>query len=99
MSLSNATTLANSTLSSTLNIHDTTDTNYVETLQSPFPYYFPEFSKDSADWFPMPDCNGVVLEEATIDELQSAMEQGQLTSIAIVMCYLQRIYQTDEYIK
>lgn len=47
----------------------------------------------------MPNCNGVVLEEATIDEMQDAMRRGQLTSVTMAMCYLQRIYQTDEYIK
>ncbi len=41
----------------------------------------------------------MVLEEATIDELQESMKRGQLTSVAILMCYLQRVYQTDEYIK
>ncbi|CAD6587828.1 MAG: hypothetical protein ASARMPREDX12_003019 [Alectoria sarmentosa] len=47
--------------------------------------------------FPMLDCHGVVLEEATVDQLQDAMNMGQLTSTTIALCYLQRIYQTDEY--
>ena len=69
-----------------------------ETLTSPFPYEFPEL-QTSQNLFPMPPCNGVILEEATIDELQRAMAIGQLTSTKISMCYLQRIYQTDDYIK
>ncbi|MCJ1460251.1 hypothetical protein MMC28_010630 [Mycoblastus sanguinarius] len=68
-----------------------------ETLDSPFPYQFPVLT-DSADLFPMPDCNGVILEETTIDHLQDSMKEGRLTSLQIALCYLQRIYQTDEYV-
>ena len=70
-----------------------------ETLASPFPYHFPQLGQSAADLFPMPDCNGFVLEEATIDQLQDAMVKGQLTSLQIALCYLQRIQQTDEYVK
>ncbi len=83
-----------------------TTTNYcfsnaatAETLATPFPYYFPKLGQSAADLFPMPDCNGFVLEEATIDQLQDAMGRGQLTSLQIALCYLQRIQQTDEYVK
>ena len=83
-----------------------TTTNYCfsnaptpETLATPFPYYFPKLGQNAADLFPMPDCNGFVLEEATIDQLQDAMGKGQLTSLQIALCYLQRIQQTDEYVK
>jgi hypothetical protein len=69
-------------------------------LNDPFPYYFPEENATSAaQLFAMPLCNGVTLEEATIDELQSHMAKGKLTSVQIVMCYMQRAYQTGEYIK
>nr|VWO98543.1 N/A [Ganoderma boninense] len=50
------------------------------------------------DLFPMPDCSGFKLHEATIDEMQTAMRQGKLTSVQLVMCYLARTYQTQEYI-
>ena len=70
-----------------------------ETLTTPFPYYFPSLGQSATDLFPMPDCNGFVLEEATIDQLQDVMGKGQLTSLQIALCYLQRIQQTDEYIK
>ena len=70
-----------------------------ETLATPFPYYFPKLGQNAADLFPMPDCNAFVLEEATIDQLQDAMGNGQLTSLQIALCYLQRIQQIDEYVK
>ena len=70
-----------------------------EMLTTPFPYYFPNLGQSATDLFPMPDCNGFVLEEATIDQLQDVMGKGQLTSLQIAVCYLQRIQQTDEYIK
>ena len=49
--------------------------------------------------FPMPDCNGVALEEATVDALQDAMNKGHLTSTMLAMCYMQRVHQTNGYIK
>lgn len=49
--------------------------------------------------FPMPQCHGFTLEEATIDQMQRALSWGQLSSQQLVTCYLQRIYQTDQYIK
>lgn len=69
-----------------------------EILTTPFPYVFPQIGNPT-DLFPMLTCNGVRLEEATIDELQKAMRQGLLTTTQIVLCYLQRIYQTDSYIE
>lgn len=60
---------------------------------------FPNFARDTADYFPMPDCNGMILEESTVDGLQHAMREGRLTSVTIATCYLHRIYQTNEYIK
>ena len=70
-----------------------------EILDSPFPYNFPVLGQNSAELFPMPHCNGITLEEARIDQLQDAMEKGRLTSVQIAVCYLQRIWQTDEYVK
>jgi amidase len=49
--------------------------------------------------FPMPPCGTFILEEATIDQMQQALGNGTLTSQQLVMCYMQRMYQTDEYIK
>lgn len=70
-----------------------------ETLDSPFPYDFPVLGQNPAELFPMPHCNGFTLEEATIDQLQDAMRKGNLTSVHIAICYLQRIWQTREYVK
>ncbi|WYZ40965.1 hypothetical protein EsH8_IV_001306 [Colletotrichum jinshuiense] len=53
---------------------------------------------DSADLFPMPLCGSFDLHEATIDQMQAAMEAGTLTSQQLVACYMQRTYQTQEYI-
>lgn len=70
--------------------------------ESPFPYEFPPLG-DANDLelnrFPMPLCDGVQLEETTIDLIQEAMSKGQLTTSRIINCYLQRIFQTDDYIK
>ncbi|KXH39077.1 amidase [Colletotrichum nymphaeae SA-01] len=52
----------------------------------------------SADLFPMPLCGTFKLEEATIDEMQAALAAGTLTSQQLVGCYIQRTYQTQEYI-
>lgn len=73
-----------------------------QVLESPYPYYFPVLSPGAdlgSSQFPMPLCHGFKLEEATIDQLQEAMEDGKLTSKKLVGCYLQRIYQTDFYIR
>ena len=67
-------------------------------LESPLPYYFPD-QRNVDNLFPMPDCNGVVLEEATVDALQDAMNKGLLTSTMIAICYMQRVHQTNGYIK
>jgi amidase len=68
-------------------------------LSNPFPYYFPpEDAAGSAALFPMPTCQGITLEEATIDQLQSYMRNGTLTSKTLLSCYLKRVQQVDEYI-
>lgn len=51
------------------------------------------------DPFPMQKCNGYKLEEATIDQMQKWMENGKLSSVDIVLCYVRRIQQTDDYIR
>jgi len=53
----------------------------------------------SADLFPVEDCFGFKLEEATIDEMQKAMQSGNLTSVNLVTCYMRRVFQTQQYIK
>lgn len=48
----------------------------------------------------MPVCGGTFkLEEATIDQMQKAMQDGIMTSQQLVICYMQRTFQTQEYIR
>lgn len=70
-------------------------------LNTPYPYQFPVFDQDGEDTcpFPMEKCHGITLEEATIDELQELMNNGNLSSVKLVTCYLQRIQQTDSFIR
>ncbi|GJC86167.1 putative amidase C869.01 [Colletotrichum liriopes] len=66
---------------------------------STIPSVFPLIENaDSVDLFPMPLCGAFSLEEATIDQMQAAMDVGALTSQQLVSCYIQRTYQTQEYI-
>lgn len=69
-----------------------------QVLKSPFPYDFPNQNAAEAHLFPMPKCHGVTIEEASIDQLQQYMSDGKLTSQRLAVCYLQRIWQTDDYI-
>src|SRR5664279_48082 len=73
-----------------------------QTLESPYPYDFPVLQNGSnadSGQFPMPLCHGFRLEEATIDQLHQELSNGSLTSVQLALCYLKRIYQTDEYIR
>ena len=94
--------LPNSTEENVPPIVNATEFINTQALSAPFPYEFPLLGNASDNYatrFPMPQCNGFTLEEATIDQLQGAMTSGQLTSVQIALRYLQRIYQTDPYIK
>lgn len=73
--------------------------NYTDTslaLGSVFPL---QQNAGTTELFPMPLCNGFELEEATIDQMQQALNKSQLNSQQLVTCYLRRIYQTEQYIK
>lgn len=66
--------------------------NISQTVDEPFPYLFPNgYSAETPELFPMPQCHGVTLEEATIDQLQDYMSQGILSSVKLALCYLERI--------
>ncbi|XP_014553358.1 hypothetical protein COCVIDRAFT_29395 [Bipolaris victoriae FI3] len=68
-------------------------------LQQPFPFFFPpQDAANTSALFPMPKCQGITLEEATIDQLQGYMSDGTITSVDILRCYLDRIHQVDKYI-
>lgn len=70
-----------------------------QVLGQPFPYDFPYMDAAPVALFPMPSCQGITLEEATIDQLQAAMSNGTLTAVDILNCYLARVSQTNSYIK
>ena len=71
----------------------------VNPLQQPYPYYFPlHNAENSTALFPMPACQGINLEEATIDQLSGYMSEGLITSTQILRCYLQRVHQVDNYV-
>lgn len=44
-------------------------------------------------------CNGVVIEEATIDQLQEYMTQRKISSMQLTTCYMNRVFQVEKYIK
>ena len=69
------------------------------TWSGDYPIFPLQENAETSQLFPMPLCNGFRLEEATIDQMQDAMKKGKLTSQQLVVCYLQRVYQTDDYIK
>ena len=77
---------------------NTTDLGAQQVLTSPFPYNFPDYDAAPTALFPMPPCNGITLEEATINQLQDAMSSGMLTSVQILDCYMTRVTQTNTYI-
>ena len=69
-------------------------------LVNPIPYEFPPMEEtDSPSLFPTQDCNGNVVEEETIDELQKVMVDGRLTSLQLVECCVLRHEQVNGYIK
>ncbi|KZM26220.1 Amidase [Ascochyta rabiei] len=70
----------------------------VDPLQQPYPYYFPpQHAEGTPALFPMPKCQGITLEEATIDQLSGHMRDGTLTSVQLLRCCLRRVRQVDEY--
>jgi len=53
----------------------------------------------NASLFIMPKCGQFKLEEATIDQMQQAMSNGSLTAVKLLNCYLDRVFQSQPYIK
>lgn len=70
-----------------------------QVLTDPYAYDFPPVDANGADLFPMPLCKGHQLLEASIDDLQQLLSAGKLTTVDLLQCYLERIYQTDSYLK
>lgn len=65
----------------------------------PYPYDFPKIGTNGSDLFPMRPCHGFKLEEATIDEIQAALDSRKLTGVQLLECYYERIYQVQPYLK
>jgi amidase len=64
------------------------------------PSLFPlEQNVETPSLFPVEKCGGFQLEEATIDQMQAAMENGTLSSVQLVTCYMLRTFQTNSYAK
>lgn len=76
--------------------HNLSELPTPQVLLSPLPFEFP--SLESTQHFPMQSCQGLTIEEATVDQLQEAMASGTLNAVELFQCYLQRIYQTDSYL-
>lgn len=53
----------------------------------------------SESLFPIPRCRGFLLEEASIDDIQSQLSTGALTSVDLLHCFLERSFQTTNYLK
>src|SRR5271154_604631 len=51
----------------------------------------------SSDPFPMPLCNGYIIEEVDIDTLQSYLSEN-LTSVQLTKCLIDRISQLNPYL-
>lgn len=68
-------------------------------VTNPYAYAFPCLGATGASLFPMRHCNGFKLEEATVDDIQEQLANGSLSSVALLGCYLDRIHQTQPYLK
>ena len=68
-------------------------------LTDPYAYDFPRLGAPGASLFPMRLCHGFKLEEATVDDIQAQLTNGTFTSVQLLECYLDRIAQTQPYLK
>lgn len=102
--LSSKACLANSMADVSIFKPGTNATAFVDsqTLSSPYSYDLPVLDLDEGGEecspFPMQECNGMILEEATIDQLQQYMDSGNLSPVKLAVCYRERIQQTDSFI-
>lgn len=90
--------LANSVSASTEAAHDDSLVAS-QVVTNPYEYDFPTLGATGASLFPMRLCNGFKLEEASIDAIQEQLGAGNLTSVELLQCYLERIHQTQPYLK
>lgn len=76
----------------------TVDLASAQVLADPLPHYYPNEDAPATDIFPMPACQGLTLEEATIDQLQEYMDSGSLCAVDLVNCYFARYSQVNNYV-
>ncbi|KGO41805.1 Amidase [Penicillium expansum] len=77
------------------------ETDYLvdsQILTDPYLYDFPRLGGDGAAQFPMRTCHGFQLEEATVDQIQTELANGTFTSVELLKCYMDRVYQTQPYL-
>ncbi|OQD60724.1 hypothetical protein PENPOL_c021G00277 [Penicillium polonicum] len=67
-------------------------------LTDPYLYDFPRLGGDGAAQFHMRTCHGFKLEEATIDQIQAELAIGTFTTVQLLDCYMDRVYQTQPYL-
>lgn len=70
-----------------------------QTLTDPFAFDFPRLGAPGASLFPMRRCHGFKLEEASVNEIQKQLSNGTFTTVQLLECYLDRIFQTQPYLK
>ena len=98
--LANAASFQNASTASLYRIDHGSNVVLTVVQEDPADYGFPLLQNaNTTELFPMPACRGHVIAEATIDQLQDYMSSGNLTSVELTSCYLQRLFQTREYIK
>lgn len=82
-----------------VNYHDL-GTYYYQHFSNPsLVYDFPVPLENGSALFPMRKCRGHQLEESSIDGLQALLHSRTLSSVDLVYCYQERIYQTSSYLK
>ncbi|KAJ5279710.1 hypothetical protein N7478_005082 [Penicillium angulare] len=67
-------------------------------LTDPYAYDFPRLGAPGSSQFPMRNCHGFKLEEASVDDIQARLTNGTFTSVQLLECYLDRITQTQPYL-
>ncbi|KAF7189109.1 putative amidase [Pseudocercospora fuligena] len=73
--------------------------NEEQILLQPYGDEFPASNASgTTGLFPTARCHGFKIEEATIDQLQDYMKNGSITAQQLAVCYVQRMWQTDDYI-
>lgn len=70
-----------------------------QVLSDPYAFDFPRLGAPGASLFPMRRCHGFKLEEASVDEIQAHLSNGTFNSVELLQCYLDRIHQTQPYLK